>query len=104
MSERRPAMHDPAANHDSPAPDERLAATLLALLVQAATRGACLHQMQSIDHYLGLLADERGAGPLLRETCARLQAHWSRCMDTLERDPADAPMTIERSVIVRAIH
>jgi len=92
---------DPAA---LPPPDDRIAAVLLFLLVQATTRGACMHQMQSIGQHLRMLADERSASALLRETCAKLHAHWAKCLASVETERADTPMTIERTAIERSVH
>jgi hypothetical protein len=96
-----PARSDPACQ---PPADDRIAAALLLLLVQATTRGACMHQMQSIGDHLRLLAEEPSASALLRETSAKLHAHWQRCLESIEQDRSGASMTIERTVIERSVH
>lgn len=96
-----PARRDPAGQ--TPA-DDRIAATLLLLLVQASTRGVCMHQMRAIGDHLRMLAEEGSASALLRETSSKLHAHWARCLESIELERSDASMTIERTVIERSVH
>lgn len=81
-----------------PSAHEPVIAGLLYLLVQASTRGACMHQVRAIAHHLELLAQQQETGAMLRDTCLKLHVQWMQCMATVEAERKASPMTIDRAV------
>jgi len=81
-----------------PQAHEPVVAGLLYLLVQASTRGACMHQVLAIGHHLDLLAQQQASGAMLRDTCLKLHAQWMQCIANVEAERNASPMTIDRAV------
>lgn len=66
---------------------DRLVAGLLCLLVDCATREACLGRMAAVAQHFELLADCNDVAPPLRRLADKLHATWlDRCRDA--RDAA----------------
>jgi hypothetical protein len=94
---RNPARR--AANDDSTAAPDRLAAELLELLLELATRGGSRTNVLGIARHLELLACCRSASPLLSDAGARLHRRWIGFLADIEesnRRPARSGTTIHR--------
>jgi hypothetical protein len=83
---------DPSAQRSAAALDhDRTTAALLYLLVQAATRGACMPMLFAIGQHLERLAANRETGSHTRGTALRLHELWLRALaDAARAGPADA--------------